>query len=244
MDYKVIVEQIEKWINDKVNETKTKGIVLGVSGGIDAAVCTGLAAQAIGADKVTGVLIITTGNEEEYKGGKSICDKFGIDPIVVDLQQVYLDIMEVLKYSDPMAEGNFRDRLRSAVLYYIANANNKLVASTVNKNEYLLGYFCKNGSGMADIMPIADVYKGDVWNIGKYIGVPKEIIEKVPTGDYWKGQTDEEIIGVPYSVQDSLLQMIMKNIEPTEYVDYSKHLKSMNERTVHKRSVIPRCILE
>ena len=243
MNYEVLASKVESWIKQKNEEAKTNGVVIGISGGVDAAVCAGLVARALGPEKVTGVLIQTTGNKEEFVGGKLICEAFGIEPIVIDLQETYKSLMNALPSSTPVIEGGLRDRIRSATLYYIANLKNQIVVSTVNKNEYMLGYFCKNGSGMADIMPIADIYKSDIWNLGIHIGVPDEIIKKIPTGDFWPGQVDEDLIGVPYDEQDTILKSIESNGVVDETNDYYIKLLNMYNRSHHKRQLIQRCTI-
>ncbi len=243
MNYKNLATEIEMWISEKIDQAKATGVLIGVSGGVDAAVCVGLAVRALGVDKVRCVVIRTTENETEYIDGIKICEAFNVTPTVLDIRDIYLEMKKILPKADVMTEGNLRDRIRSALLYYFANNENKLVVSTVNKNEYLLGYFCKNGSGMADIMPIADVYKTDIWNLARYIQVPEIVVSKAPTGDYWIGQTDEEIIGVKYSEQDEILCHIeSKKIEKGGSESYEKLLSQFN-KSCHKREVIPRCII-
>lgn len=243
MNYKHISKTVEDWISLSINSTKTKGVVIGVSGGIDAAVAVALSVRALGPERVSCVIIQTTGNEEEFRDGLEICKAYNVVPIIIDFQKIYKDMQIILPAAGPMVEGNYRDRLRSAILYYIANLNNSLVISTVNKNEYLLGYFCKNGSGMADLMPIADIYKSDIWNLARYLGVPNHIISKQPTGDYWPGQTDEEVIGVKYSEQELYIQDIEKGSKKSISTPSFMTLLNLHNNSSHKRKTIPRCIL-
>jgi NAD+ synthase len=244
MQYQDVANAIADWLRSVVSLAKVDGVVTGVSGGIDAAVCAGLCARALGAERTTAVLIQTTGNQDEHRSGLQICSCFGLEPVILDYRAAYNVLITSSPPADDMTLGNFRDRMRSAALYYIANMQNRLVVSTINKNEYLLGYFCKNGSGTSDIMPVADLYKSDVWNLGRYLGVPQEIVDKEPTGDYWPGQIDEDVIGVPYREQEPMLRLIERGQSPEQETDAYKRLRAMVERTAHKRSLPLRCVLK
>ena len=226
--------EVEEWIRNAVGHANMSGVVVGVSGGVDAAVCAGLCVRALGQEAVTAIVIRTTDNERELTAAHDICAAFRLSPILVNVQEPYEAIAAALDLRDVMAAGNLRDRLRSAILYAYGNVQKRLVVSTVNKNEYLLGYFCKNGSGTSDLMPIGDFYKSEVWSVAEAIGVPRDIIEKAPTGDYWLDQTDEDIIGVTYREQDQLFELIEQPGAP-EHSATMRRLQELVNRSEHKR---------
>lgn len=243
MDFEAVTVNICKWIRSTVESAGASGLVIGVSGGIDAAVCAALSVRALGGEGVTPVLIQTTGNEDEHRSALEVCSRFELTPLILDYRDAYKILDEVNPPASAIVKGNFRDRLRSAALYYLGNQQNRLVISTVNKNEYLLGYFCKNGSGTTDLMPIADLYKTEIWALGKYLGVPSSVVEKVPTGDYWQGQTDEAVIGVPYADQDLILHALERNGTTMERTADYERIKHMIKSSAHKRQLPPRYVI-
>lgn len=113
--------------------------------------------------------------------------------------------------SDIKHYGNIKSRLRTISLYYYAGINKYLVAGTGNKTEISLGYFTKWGDGACDILPLADLYKSDVKMPAAELKIPQEIIDRKPTAGLWKGQTDEEEIGISYNDMDYIIDSINDN---------------------------------
>jgi NAD+ synthase len=107
-----------------------------------------------------------------------------------------------------MAEANLKARIRMVILYYHANAMNRMVVGTGNRTELLVGYFTKYGDGGVDILPLGELYKTDVRNLASYLGVNQNIIDKNPTAGLWPGQTDEEELGIKYELLDKILYLL------------------------------------
>ena len=134
-----------------------------------------------------------------------------------------MDVTQLEKNN--LAIGNLKARIRMSIIYYYANAKNYLVSGTGNKSEILIGYFTKYGDGACDMEPIGDLYKGDVYRLSEYLGVPQEIIDKPPRAGLWNNQTDEEEIGMSYDLIDQILYLYtekdMNNSEIQEKLDIS-----------------------
>lgn len=230
-----------------------KNAVIGISGGLDSAVVATLCVNAVGKDKVIGV-------EMPY-GKQSIQDGC---TLVKHLDIVKRDYVINIKSTvdgfkstlwmlpdDKIASGNIRARVRMIILYDFANSMNGLVIGTGNKTELMLGYETKFGDGGCDIEPIGDLYKTEVFELAKYLGVPDCIINKAPSAELWEGQTDEGEIGMSYAEMDGILKEI-KNIGVSELVTkdiFSKYgEKNINnilnriKNAEHKRN-IPKTIL-
>jgi NAD+ synthase len=118
------------------------------------------------------------------------------------------------------------------VLYYYANLNNYLVCGTGNKTEISLGYFTKYGDGACDILPLGDLYKGEVRELARALSIPETIIQKVPSAGLWSGQTDEAELGFTYEQMDEALGLIEKGEITGETC---QKLKEVVRRTAHKR---------
>ncbi|GAI53780.1 unnamed protein product, partial [marine sediment metagenome] len=129
----------------------------------------------------------------------------------IDLTPIYRNLIKFLPDNNQVALGNIKARLRMVLIYYYANFNNYLVCGTGNKTEISLGYFTKYGDGACDILPLGDLYKFEVREIARVLGIPEQIIKKVPSAGLWQGQTDEGEIGFSYDVIDKTLQEIEKN---------------------------------
>jgi NAD+ synthase len=153
---------------------------------------------------------------------------------------VYHHVIKFLPHGDVVAQGNVKARLRMVVIYYYANLYNYLVCGTGNKTERMLGYFTKYGDGACDILPLGDLYKGEVRALAQTLGIPQKIIEKVPNAGLWQGQTDEGEIGYSYEEMDKALCDIEQGTVET---DIAKKLMMMINRTEHKRRLPKICYI-
>lgn len=207
------------FIQTKVSESKTDGIVVGLSGGIDSTLAAYLACEALGKDKVFGIIMPSTTTPTEDKlHGITIAQGLGIKYKEIAIDSILNEYLSMTQLEENnLAIGNLKARIRMSIIYYYANANNYLVSGTGNKSEILIGYFTKYGDGACDIEPIGDLYKHDVYKLAEYLNVPQEIIEKPPRAGLWNNQTDEEEIGMSYDLIDQILytytEKDMKNTE-------------------------------
>ena len=185
------------------------GIVVGLSGGIDIALTVTLCVRAVGAEKVTGVFMF----EERMRSGvdaqhaREIGDKLRIRTVDLTLDPLIKRFSETfpLKVTDQVVRGNLKARMRMMSLYYLANAENLLVAGTGDRSEDLIGYFTKYGDGGVDFLPIAHLYKSQVRLLAKHVGISPEIVEKPSSPNLWEGHKATDEIPLDYSDLDRVL---------------------------------------
>ena len=225
-----VIHKIVQWLKDELNETKTKGFVLGISGGLDSSVCAALIKKAT-ADCL-GLILPIESDIKDIDDASEMASVINLKTQYIDLTSVYNSLIKFLPDNNQIALGNIRARLRMVVIYYYANLNNYLVCGTSNKTELSLGYFTKYGDGACDILPLGDLYKFEVREIARVLGIPEQIIKKVPSAGLWQGQTDEGEIGFSYDVMDKTLQEIEKNQIKG---DIAEKLKFRIEHNEHKR---------
>jgi len=231
-------EKIAKWIKNRVEEAKAEGVVVGLSGGVDSSVVAVLAKKAMG-DNVLGVIMPCHSTHIDERYAYLVANKLNIKTEKVDLSSVYDNFLKILPSGKEMALANLKPRLRMITLYYFANNLNYLVAGTGNRSEITVGYFTKYGDGGVDILPIGGLLKTQVRRLARELGVPEEIIKRVPSAGLWKGQTDERELGLRYEDLDKTILAIesgkVKDL-PAEIVD---KVKKLMERSIHKRSPVP-----
>jgi len=198
---------IEKFLAEKLRKIGAKGLVLGVSGGLDSAVCLRLCARAVGKDKVLALLIPEKDSpKEDLEDSMDLCKLEGVRFKVVDISGPIDAYKKALKGKiDKKSLANIKARCRMVVLYHCANREGRLVVGTSNKSEMLFGYFTKFGDGAADLEPIGDLYKTEVRELAKKMGIPASVIKKAPSAGLWKGQTDEGEMGITYERLDAIL---------------------------------------
>jgi len=204
LDYGAAVEMIKEFIREKVEEAGVDGVVVGVSGGIDSATVAYLAAEALGRGRVLG-LIMPYYQNRDLDDAKLVCESRGIDYKVVNIKPIVDEFERAVGGLDTKSRGNVMARTRMVLLYAHANAMNRLVLGTSNRSEVLTGYFTKWGDGASDYAPLINLYKTEVWEIAKLLGVPERIIEKKPSAGLWEGQTDEDDLGISYRLLDEIL---------------------------------------
>lgn len=205
------IAEMEEFIKRKVDESKSSGIVLGLSGGIDSTVVAYLSQRALGASNVLGLIMPSeTTSSEDVEHAQVIAELLGIEYEIIHIDHLIEPFYNLCSHeSNELARANLKARIRMMTLYYHSNSLNRLVAGTGNLSELLVGYFTKYGDGGVDILPIGDLYKTHVRDVARALNVPLEIIEKPPTAGLWPGQTDEEELGMEYNVLDEILYLMM-----------------------------------
>ena len=239
---------IEKFLAEKVRKVGAKGLVLGVSGGIDSAVVLRLCARAIGKDKVLALLMPEKDSPiGDFEDSKELCNDEGVRFKVIDIT----DPVEAFKKAiggriDRRYLANIKARCRMIVLYHCANSEWRLVVGTSNKSELLIGYFTKFGDGGADLEPIGDLYKTEVRQLAKELGIPDKIIKKAPTAGLWRGQTDEEDMRVDYARLDAVLLGIELGLDEKDIAERAEtnikevsRISGMVRLSSHKRKPAP-----
>jgi NAD+ synthase len=203
-------EKIAAWIKEKVN----KGVVLGMSGGIDCSVTARLC-QLAGVD----VHLVLMPYGDDMKNTKSIdhamelIEKFSFSYHVFDIKPA-VDVLTIPDHSPyckcgetnlELSRANIRPRVRMTYLYQFAQLNNRFVIGTSNLAERTVGYFTKWGDGACDLNPLAMLAKQEVYTLARYLEIPMSIIDKKPSAGLWEGQTDEDELGITYAQIDAYI---------------------------------------
>jgi NAD+ synthase len=239
-------EAILEFITEKVRESEAKGVVIGLSGGIDSTVTSILCAKAIGPDRVLNLFLPTkTTPAGDRKDVEGFCKQFGMELKVMDISAMVDAVKKTLPSSDDKRMmGNATARLRMIALFHHAKMLDRVVMGTSNKSELLTGYFTKFGDGGADFCPLGDLYKTEVRELAKTLEVPRPILNKVPTAGLWEGQTDEGEMGITYEELDQILVGMELNLSNEDIasrtkVDIGKVEKvwAMHRASVHKRKM-------
>lgn len=224
------------WLKEKVAGAGARGVVFGMSGGIDSSVVAVLCRRAF-PDSVLGVLIPCHSIPEDMEHAHLVADKFGIPTETVTIDGVYDALVSVLPGGEhpgsQPAVSNLKPRLRMATLYYFANRLGYLVVGSSNRCELGVGYFSKYGDGGVDVMPLGRLVKSQVRDLARHLGIPREIIDKPPSAGLWAGQTDEQEMGLTYDQLDAYFT----TGEAPEAV--RRKIEDRVARHAHKRAVPP-----
>lgn len=210
LDYSEVEKRITRFIKEYVSNANTKGVVLGLSGGIDSAVIAALCSKAVGGKTVLAVLMpeMETKNQKDIDDAKAIAEQFKIKMQDVDITPIvesFYEAIPAFDQSDKLCKGNIKARSRMVVLYYYANRLNKIVCGSSDKSETLMGYFTKWGDGAADITPIMDLYKTQVRKLAIQLGIPENLALKPSTPALWPNQSAETELGIKYETLDLIL---------------------------------------
>ncbi|MFH0913587.1 MAG: NAD+ synthase [Candidatus Omnitrophota bacterium] len=236
-------KKIINWIKKQLKDSGTKGIVLGLSGGIDSALVAALAKEAVGKDRVLALILPCYSQMQDLIDAELIAKQLGIKAQTLDLSQIYNNLIGILPVAGNLAKANLKPRLRMLVLYYFANKLNYLVCGTGNKSELSIGYFTKHGDGATDILPIGDLLKKDVRTLAKQLKLSVRIINKPPTAGLWPGQTDEGEMGITYPELDDILERMTKKRKQTLSKEKTEKVSQMIHRSAHKRQGPKVCYL-
>ena len=247
IDEEKVTETIVNFIREYTEKAGKNKVVIGLSGGVDSSVVAKLATMALGNENVHALFLPDISTPlDDFEHARMMAKLLDIDYRTIDLSPMIHAITNACNEMNEIALGNIKARVRMIFLYQFANTNNALVCGTSNKTELLTGYYTKYGDGGSDLMPIGDLYKTQVYQLARYLEIPEEIIKKPPTAGLWKGQTDEEELGIKYEKLDIILygierQMSKKRISEMAGVEESEveRIYEMVSRAEHKRRLPP-----
>jgi NAD+ synthase len=194
--------------------------VVNLSGGIDSALSTYLAAEALGPEKVLALrLPYKTSSADSLEHAQRVIDALGVQSITIDITPMVDPLFDRFPDANPVRRGNAMARARMIMLYDQSEAFHALPVGTGNKTEILLGYTTLYGDSANALNPIGDLYKTQVRQLSRAMGIPEAIIAKAPTADLWTGQTDEGELGFTYEEVDKLLYLLVdQRYSPDECV--------------------------
>jgi len=234
-----IYKNLIKGINQYFKKAKIRKAVIGLSGGIDSALSLKLVADAIGSSNVSALIMPEKGltKKANVDDAVKLCRLLNIEFKIIPLNDFLKNFEKLPWKANKIAAINTKSRIRANILYNYANANNALVIGTSNKSELMLGYFTKYGDGAVDIEVIGNLYKTEVFELAKYLKLPSEFINKVPSAELFHGHTDEKELGASYNNIDKILKIVSKGKKPKGKLAESimKRIKD-NE---HKKKTAP-----
>ncbi len=218
--------------------------MLGLSGGVDSAVAAVLCKDVLGKDNVLCLFMpdkATPKDDREHI--KNVVKTFDLQCKKIDITSLVEQIRSVsLEKPDKMTLANIKARARMILLYEHANMINSLVCGTSNKSELLIGYFTKYGDGGVDFQPLGDLYKTQIYQLAKYLKIPKQLVSKPPTAGLWPDQTDEKELGMNYKTLDKILYGLEQKLDVEEIqkiADVNKsdveRIRKMRIKSQHKR---------
>jgi len=201
---------ITLFIRKEITRVGFKRAVLGLSGGLDSALVAYLTAEALGPENVLAIRMpYRTSSPESLEHAQLVIDALGVRHDTVDITPMVEPLFERFPDMDASRRGNVMARQRMIILFDQSAAWNALVVGTSNKTETLLGYTTIYGDNAAAIQPIADLYKAQVRQLARAVGVPEAIVNKAPSADLWPGQTDEGELGYTYDQADQVLYLLV-----------------------------------
>lgn len=225
---------LENWLLSVVSAANAKGVVFGLSGGIDSAVVAAMAKQIFKHNYLAVVMHINNSSLDK-KCTDKIIEQLKLNSKVVNLLPAtnnFIKNLNLDKKQDNVIIGNFKARLRMATLYALAQKNNYLVCGTSNYDEWLTGYFTKYGDSACDVAVLRNTLKTDVYALGKHYCVPEIILNRPPTAGLIINQTDENDLGFTYSQLDNHLLKI-KKLEK----NVLKRFNELKNNSNHKRKL-------
>jgi NAD+ synthase len=243
-------EHVLQFIRDVVDDAGAGGAVLGLSGGIDSTATAYLAAEALGPERLHGLVMPSVVNtDENMSDAERVAQELGIEYDVVEIQPIAETFFDTFPEAadDRMAAGNVYVRVRGVLNYFVANHENKVVLGTGNRSEALAGYFTKYGDQAVDCNPIGNLYKQQVRQLAAHVGVAEDLVTKTPSAEMWSGQTDEEEMGMDYDTLDAILALHVDGpLSKSATVDHLDvtgaqvdRVVELYERSEHKRHMPP-----
>jgi NAD+ synthase len=196
--------------------------------------------RAIGAGRVLALsLPSSVSNPADITDAGAFCAQFGVEHRVVSIEPMLAAFGTIPAFAESRyLLGNLMARIRMATLYYHANRDHRLVCGTSNRSEYLLGYCTKYGDNAADIQPIVHLYKTEIYEVARELGIMEPILKKTPSAGLWEGQSDEGEIGLTYAEIDRALRALEANgWSATNSVE--ERVLTLVRKSTHKRLAAP-----
>lgn len=216
LNLSLTVKALNLFINRELEQSGFSDVVLGLSGGLDSSVAAFLAAEALGPEHVTALMLpYRKSSKSSLKDAEKLVKKTRIKAHTLDISNIvdtfFKENMVEAEKSRKLRLGNVMARLRMTAVFDYSTLTHSIVLGTSNKSEIALGYATLFGDIASALNPVGDLYKTELFSIARHMGVPKSIIEKAPSADLYEGQTDEGEMGFSYEIMDPLLYEMIEN---------------------------------
>ncbi len=243
-------EQILSFLGKQMEAAGASIAVLGLSGGIDSTLTAYLTVEALGPNRVNGLVMPgEVSRDRHMSDAEQVAEELEITYEVIEIDTILQSFLEAYPAAreDREAVGNARARIRAVLNYLVANHREGLVIGTGNRTELVVGYFTKYGDGAVDCLPIGNLYKQQVRQMARHMGIPEKIVTKTPSAELWAGQTDEEELGMDY---DTLDRIIVRCIDGDHTIQETarklnleekvvKRVRQLYDQSKHKRTMPP-----
>jgi NAD+ synthase len=210
VDAAFVIERLRGFIADGVRKVGFERVIVGLSGGVDSSLVTALAVSSLGAENVVAVFMPYRSSDPQSQiDAIAVCDSLGIAAEIIDITAQVDAYFERFPDASRTRRGNKMARERMSILYDRSMAERALVLGTSNKTELLLGYGTLFGDMASALNPIGDLYKTQLYALARELHLPHSVLTKPPSADLWAGQSDEDELGMRYSVIDAVLHLLV-----------------------------------
>lgn len=213
MDWQKITEKMCDFIQEKVKNSQSQGVVLGLSGGIDSALVATLCKRALKENVFALLMPTQISNKANLEDALRLCADLNLEYKIIEIQSILDAFIKQSENTTLVSLGNFAARIRMSLLYDYSALKNSLVIGTSNKSELLLGYGTIYGDLACAFNPIGSLYKSEIYALAKYLNLHENFIKKTPSADLWENQSDEADLGFSYAKIDEGLKALETNDE-------------------------------
>ncbi len=235
-NWELIQNYLIKFLQEEVYKTGLNSVVIGLSGGIDSALVAVLAKLSFNQNLLAIMMPSQFSSVSSINDAKQLCEKFSINYEIISIEPMLRAYFKD-DFSDKLRVGNFSARVRMSILYDISAREKALVIGTSNKSELLLGYGTLFGDLASALNPIGDIYKSEIFEFAKFLGVCESIINKAPSADLWEGQSDESELGFSYSQIDKFLKIYVDerfSLEKIKEMNFDENLIEMVRKKIYQ----------